>query len=86
MMFVEIPSPYFHRVPELDWDVHSYQKTPETASRNISLKSGKNYTEFAKLLFCTEKIILSNKLSEQNGVKTRLLADLELREEVFDGT
>ena len=63
MMFVEIPAHHLHHVLDLDWDVHSCQKTPQSVSRTwICTKSAENSTKNIMLLFCTEKIILSNKL------------------------
>ena len=70
MMFVEIPAHHLHHVPDLDWDVHLCQKTPQTVSRTwICTRSGENSTEYIRLLFCTEKIILSNKMTKR--AKTR---------------
>ena len=37
MMFVEIPSHYFHHVPELDWDVHSCQKNSRDCFLHLDL-------------------------------------------------
>ena len=101
MMLAEIPSHHFHHVPDLDWDVHSSQKTSrETVSCTwIFTRSGENSTEYIRLLFCTEKIILSNKMTkrakeqkqeraERRGNLTKIklkLGCLELREEVVDG-
>ena len=57
------------------------EKAPETVSRtSICTRSGKN------LLFCTEKIVFCNKLSKRYRVKTRTMTNLELREEVVDGS
>ena len=58
-MFVEIPAHHLHHVPDLDWDVHSYQKI----SRDCFSHS--NFVLDQALLFCTEKIILSKKLTKK---------------------
>ena len=60
-------------------------KTPDTVSRSwICTRSGKNSTKCIRLLFCTEIIILSNKLSKRYRVNR--MTDVVLREEVVDGS
>ena len=74
------------------------RKTPETASRNgFCTRSGEKSTEYTGLLFCTDKIISSNKLSKRVKIRKSsewgLLTEnklklmyLELSEEVVDGS
>ena len=50
----------------------------------ICTRSGGNSTENIKLLVCTEKIILSDKLSKRYRVKGT--TDLQFREAVVDGS
>ena len=60
MMFVEIPSHHFQHLPWIGMSIRA-RKTLETVSRTwICTRSSENPTEYMKLLFCTEIIILSN--------------------------
>ena len=61
------------------------KKFPETVSSTwICTRSGEKSNEYIMLLFCTEKIFLSNNLGERYRVKTRIVTDLELTEKVVD--
>ena len=77
------------------------RKTPEIVSRTwVCTRSDENSTEYVRLLFCTEKIVLSNKLSNRHRVERTIdiqlrgrwltvvkliLKFFQLREEVVDG-
>ena len=63
------------------------KKSSETVFRTCNCKrSGVIFTEYIRLLFCTEKIILSNKLSKRYSGKERIMTDLKHREDVLDGS
>ena len=48
--------------------------TPETLSPTwLCYRSGERSTEFIRLLFCTEKLVLNKNLSERNRVKTKMI-------------
>ena len=54
-------------------------KTPQTVSRTwICTKSAENSTENNRLLFCSEKIFLSNELSKRYRVKKRFTVEREV--------
>ena len=54
---------HFSRLVLLNWESISGRKTPQTVSGNWNYtKSAENSTENIRMLFWTEKIILSNKL------------------------
>ena len=64
------------------------RKTPQTVSRTwICTKSAEISTESMRLLFCTEKIILSNKLrGKLNNKRFRVKIRFTVEREVVDGS
>ena len=87
MMFVEIPDVTFTMWQTWIGMSIRAQKTPEIVSRIwICTRSGEKSTNYIRLLFCTEKTILSDKLNKRYSLKRRSVTDLELREEVVVGS
>ena len=62
-MFIEIPMNHFHYVPYFYWQTIQDKKPSDVVSHTWKCtKSGEKSTELMRLLFCPEKIFLSNKL------------------------
>ena len=77
-MLVEIPAHQFQHEPDLDWDVHSSMENSRDCFSHLNLVLDKAKI-LPKLLFCTEKIFLSNKLTKEIDER-RLTKEIDERD------